>query len=575
MSLTRAQLLMGDTSQGTVLRGQVQGVKRGVGVSISANGAISVDPTTITGVVKLNNPDAYNGYIWPNGVGLANQVLTTDAEGVLRWDDVSDDFFKNVFTTKGQLIVGTGVKTYTLQGVGIDTAFLVADQTTTSGLVYTSDLTSAVLLPVGTSAERDCYCVPGVTALTGQFRYSTTFDTLEFYNGVKWVQVAASDISIETYVKQTVPLVGTPSAVIRGGSTGDRQNAPLAGYFRYNTTLLLMEFYNGTKWVQIASSDILTETYVKQTVPAFGTPSAVIPGGPTTQRQDNPQSGYLRYNTTLGVLEFYNTTEWRTFVYDIDGGTTGLVFTGIPDPDAGVIQVSGTLALANGGTGATTQPGAANNILPPQAGNQGYYLTTSGNNASWQSVTNSLVGGTGIQIINGPSQGQATIAFTGGQAIYFPPIYIIPGVGTTFGSKDGLGAYTTTLGPFEVVYPAGAQAATITTRTRVDVNQIAGADYSGTNFIYVTAPFVTIQVTGAATPGTGTFGETVAGVVGGFSGGDVFPSGTFLSRTDEVNLSNPAGGSFFLSVQYTQTASGPNSVFFGNPQFYIQPFVNT
>jgi hypothetical protein len=566
---------MGDTSQGTVLRGQVQGVKRGVGVSISANGAISVDPTTITGVVKLNNPDAYNGYIWPNGVGLANQVLTTDAEGVLRWDDVSDDFFKNVFTAKGQLIVGTGVKTYTLQNVGFDTSFLVADSTTQSGLVYTSDLTSAVLLPVGTSAERDCYCVPGATALTGQFRYSTTFDTLEFYNGVKWVQVAANDINIETYVKQTVPLVGTASAVIVGGTTADRQNAPLAGYFRYNTTLLLMEFYNGSKWVQIASSDILTETDVKQTVPSFGTPSIIIPGGPTTQRQDNPQSGYLRYNTTLGVLEFYNTTEWRTFVYDIDGGTTGLVFTGIPDPDAGVIQVSGTLGLANGGTGATTQPGAANNILPSQFGNTGEYLVTDGSNASWQSVANSIVGGMGIDVGAGPGPGQATISFTGGRAIYFPPVYVVPGQIVSFGSATGLGAYTTSIGPYEVEYPAGAQYATIQTRTRLDVNVIAGADYSGTGFIYVQNPLVSIQVSGEATPGIGTFGESLTGVVGGYSSGQVHAAGVFLIRTDEVNLSNPAGGSFFLTLQYSQVASGPNSVTFGLPQFYVQPFVNT
>jgi hypothetical protein len=360
---------MGDTSQGTVLRGQVQGVKRGIGVTISANGAISVDPTTITGVVKLNNTDAFNDYIWPNGAGLANQVLTIGEDGVLRWDDVSDDFFKNVFTAQGQLIVGTGVKSYTLENVGADTSFLVADSTTTSGLIYTDSLTSAVLLPVGDSAQRDCYCVPGQTARVGQFRYSTTYSTLEFYDGVKWVQVAASDVIVETFVKQTVPLVGTASAVIVGGSTNDRQNAPLAGYFRYNTTLELMEFYDGAKWVQIASSDILTETYVKQTVPSFGTASAVIPEGSTTNRQDAPQPGYLRYNSTLGVLEFYDSSNWRTFVYDIDGGTTGLTFTGTPDPESGVIQVGGILALPNGGTGANTQPGAANNILPPQAGN--------------------------------------------------------------------------------------------------------------------------------------------------------------------------------------------------------------
>jgi len=565
---------MGDTSQGAVLRGQVQGVKRGVGVSISANGAISVDPQTITGVVKTNNVSAFNDYIWPSANGTANQVLTTDADGILRWDDVSDDFFKNVFTAKGQLIVGTGVKTYTLQNVGIDTAFLVADSTEPSGLVYTNNLTSSVLLPVGDSAERDCYCVPGATAITGQFRYSTTFGTLEFYNGVKWIQVAASDVIVETFVKQTVPLVGTASAVIVGGSTADRQNAPLAGYFRYNSTLQLMEFYNGTKWVQVTSSDILTETYVKQTVPSFGTPSAVIPGGAPALRQDNPQPGYLRYNSTIGVLEFYDATDWRTFVYDIQGGSTGLTFTGVPDPDSGVMVAGGVLNLASGGTGASTQPAAANNILPSQAGNNGEYLVTNGTNVNWQSVANSLVGGMGIDVTPG-SNGTATIAFTGGRAIYFPPEYLVPGVSASWGSASGLGAVSETLGPFAVNYPAGATLATIQTRTRCDVTPIAGADYSSTGFIYITNPFASILVTGEAQPNIGTFGETVPGIVGGFSNGNVYAAGAFLIRTDEVKLTNPSGGTFFLSIQVSQTGSGPNSVTFGLPQFYIQPFVTT
>lgn len=504
---------MGDTSQGAVLRGQVQGVKRGVGVTISANGAISVDPQTITGVVKTNNVSAFNDYIWPNANGTANQVLTTDDDGILRWDDVSDDFFKNVFTAKGQLIVGTGVKTYTLQNVGIDTAFLVADSTTPSGLVYTNNLTSSVLLPVGDSAERDCYCVPGATAITGQFRYSTTYDTLEFYNGVKWVQVAASDVIIETFVKQTVPLTGTASAVIVGGSTADRQN--------------------------------------------------------------NPQPGYLRYNTTLEILEFYDGIDWRTFVYDVQGGTTGLVFTGVPNPDSGVLVVSGTLALANGGTGATTQPGAANNILPAQTGNQGEYLVTDGNNVAWQSVANSLVGGSNITVTAGPGPGQATIASTAGRAVYFPPIYLVPGESISWSDPGGIGPRSGSLGPYEINYPAGATKATIQTRTKVQVEEEPAADYSGEGFLYVVNPRVTIGITGEALPGTGTFIEELAGVVGGYTSNKLRPAAAFLIRTDEVELTNPAGGSFFITLNFSQLNSGGNTVTFGFPQFYIQPYLTT
>jgi hypothetical protein len=39
----------------------------------------------ISGFVKLNNASAFNGYVWPNLVGSANQVLQTDGVGNLSW----------------------------------------------------------------------------------------------------------------------------------------------------------------------------------------------------------------------------------------------------------------------------------------------------------------------------------------------------------------------------------------------------------------------------------------------------------------------------------------------------------
>jgi hypothetical protein len=50
-------------------------------------------------------------------------------------------------------------------------------------------------------------------------------------------------------------------------------------------------------------------------------------------------------------------------------------------------NITGTVAIANGGTGAATQNGALNNLLPSQSGNAGKYLQTDGTNANW--VTNS------------------------------------------------------------------------------------------------------------------------------------------------------------------------------------------
>ena len=89
MALTRAQLLVGG-GQAPNLAGQVQGVQVGTGsgISIAADGSISVNAATIQGVSKLNNPAAYNGYIWPNTTPPVSAVLTSNSSGALSWSTI-------------------------------------------------------------------------------------------------------------------------------------------------------------------------------------------------------------------------------------------------------------------------------------------------------------------------------------------------------------------------------------------------------------------------------------------------------------------------------------------------------
>lgn len=49
-------------------------------------------------------------------------------------------------------------------------------------------------------------------------------------------------------------------------------------------------------------------------------------------------------------------------------------------------QVSGTLPIANGGTGQTTATAAFNALAPSQTSNSGKYLTTDGTNSSWATI---------------------------------------------------------------------------------------------------------------------------------------------------------------------------------------------
>jgi hypothetical protein len=378
------------------------------------------------------------------------------------------------------------------------------------------------------------------------------------------------------------------------------------------------------KWVQVAASDLDIETFVKQTVPLVGTASAVIVPGTTAQRQNAPLAGYFRYNTTEKVMEFYDGLVWRTFIHEIDPGTTGLTFTGIPTPEAGIVQVGGILVLANGGTGSSTQPGAANNILPPQSANSKKFLTTDGTNVSWSTVdgNGALTAGPGIGIAGGilnttvvsntgiitntaglgigvsTAGGNSTITNTGVRsniggfgikvdnatgdstinldldiAPFYDPVFIIPGVTNGWGSTTGLTFQTYTYGPFTVNYPIGPNRALMFSRLRLDLAPFAGADYSVMGVGFVSGPKVNFTIQGNASTGRGTFGIDLDGFSTVFNNGVFYSSGTFMVRTDELILTNPTtGGSFDLYITISQDASGPNQVNIGFPQIEFLPF---
>jgi hypothetical protein len=91
---------------------------------------------------------------------------------------------------------------------------------------------------------------------------------------------------------------------------------------------------------------------------------------------------------------------------NVSGGTTGLTTIGGPITTSGTITLSGTLNVANGGTGATTAAAALTNLLPSQAGNSGRFLTTDGSTASWSTVP--VSGGTVTSVTASGTQGVTT-----------------------------------------------------------------------------------------------------------------------------------------------------------------------
>lgn len=100
-------------------------------------------------------------------------------------------------------------------------------------------------------------------------------------------------------------------------------------------------------------------------------------------------------------------------------------------------DISGTLPIANGGTGATTATAALTNLLPTQTGQSGKVLSTNGTAASWVTNTNGTVTNvTGTAPIS-VATGTTTPAISISQATGSTDGYLSSTDWTTFNSKLG------------------------------------------------------------------------------------------------------------------------------------------
>jgi hypothetical protein len=98
---------------------------------------------------------------------------------------------------------------------------------------------------------------------------------------------------------------------------------------------------------------------------------------------------------------------------------TGGSITGITD-----------LAVADGGTGASTAAGALNNLLPTQTGNANKYLQTDGTNATWDAVSLSTSDITGTLPVANGGTGVTSSTGTGAVVLSNSPTLVTPALGT-------------------------------------------------------------------------------------------------------------------------------------------------
>lgn len=168
--------------------------------------------------------------------------------------------------------------------------------------------------------------------------------------------------------------------------------------------------------------------------------------------------------------------------------------------------VTGTLPVANGGTGSTTTTGAANSILPSQTSQSGKYLTTNGTDTSWGTVTSN----------------PGTVTSVSGTA----PVSVATGTSTPVismaAASSGVNGYMT--GTYATKLDGIATGATANTGTVTSVNLTGGTAISVSGGPITSSGSITVNNTGV-TSLTASTGISVSASTGGITITNTSPGG--------------------------------------------------
>jgi hypothetical protein len=222
----------------------------------------------------------------------------------------------------------------------------------------------------------------------------------------------------------------------------------------------------------------------------------------------------------------------KPLVVDLTSGKTRQIATGE------------TVPLANGGTGATTQAGAANAVLPTQSGHSGEFLTTNGSAVSWGAA-----GGGGTVTTTGSPASGFLAFFSGATSITS---------GDLSGDVSTSGTGATTIGALKIA-TGMVQASAITLakiQNAAASSKLLGSGASGSGSAYVEITLGTnLSMSGTTLNASGGGGSgTVTSVdaalptsVFSASSGAVTTSGTltftFVTQTANLVWAGPSTGS--------------------------------
>jgi hypothetical protein len=320
--------------------------------------ADAVGTAAVIGLMNASTPTGTAGYVTSSGV-ITGVNTAAIAEGTV--------LYLSPYSA-GQLMSTVPPTGYVVQ-VGV-----VAHSNNPNGTIYTKQTTPLAISAAtitGTLAVNQGGTGQNSALVAGSVVYGVSTTAMG-------VTAAGTSGQVLTSAGAGTPTWTTPSTgtVTSVGGTGTVNGISLSGTVTSSGNLTL----GGT----LSGVDLATQ--VTGTLPIANGGS----GQTTAQTAMNAFAGavtsgsYLRGNGTNVVMAAIQAGDVPT----LNQNTTGTAS-----------NVTGTVAIANGGTGQTTATAAFNALAPSQTSNSGKYLTTDGTNTSWATVA----GGGGVTASNDTS----------------------------------------------------------------------------------------------------------------------------------------------------------------------------
>lgn len=257
--------------------------------------------------------------------------------------------------------------------------------------------------------------------------------------------------------------------------------------------------------------------------------------------------------------------------------------------------LTGTIDIANGGTGQTTANAAFNALVPSQTGNTGKYLTTNGTNTSWATVSGGsgtvtsvdLTASTGISVSGGPitTSGSITVTNTAPDQV----VSLTAGTGiSTSGTYPNFTITNTSPSSGGTVTSVGltsSAASLAITNTPITSSGNIGVNFSGIASQYVRgdgslANFPTSTGGGSSVSyylnGSVNQGTFVGNTYYQMSKTPIFSTGTnfsiatngyitqFITDANDPSLLSIPAGNWNFEMYFSASSSG------GTPNFYVE-----